>query len=229
MAAATRFPWDDRGDRVTFETPEQTRIDVHLAPFGSRLAAALLDRLVILLASLGLLALGFLVATGVGGAVDGDLAGVILAGLVGFYFLFTVFYYVWGEVLRDGQTLGKRVMGIRTILATGQGVTLGASVVRNLARVVDEIPLLWLVPALTRSKQRLGDVLAGTLVVQAERGGDAAPLDAWRLAPTYAELTDRRFFFTGDIERRVFPDDLNLLEHLAARVAQLPATSGARS
>lgn len=98
--------------------------------------------------------------------------------------LFCVFwvYPVLFEVLRDGQTLGKRALGLRVVNANGTPVGWVASVVRNLMRTVDMLPLLYgfgLVAALAdRHSRRFGDMVAGTLVVHVENphGHSSAPL-----------------------------------------------------
>ena len=95
---------------------------------------------------------------------------------VGIY-LIVVFVLLWiypvlFEVLRDGQTPGKKAMRLRVINANGTPVTWIASIVRNLMRTVDVLPLCYafgLVACLVDShSRRLGDLVAGTLVVYAE-------------------------------------------------------------
>ena len=217
MEKATRFPWEFDGEAVVIETPEQTRIEYRLAPLGSRFAATMGDRLLIglffaVLVLIGLV--GFLSL----GSIGPNLLFYAWAVLVVAWFIVPFFYFVWGDVRREGQTWGKRQVGIRTVMATGHGVTLAASVVRNLARVIDEIPLFWLVPALSRGNRRIGDFLAGTLVVLAERDerGPGGPVD-WP-APSYRELAERRFYFSAETAGKLYRDDLNLIEHLHERL-----------
>ena len=80
-------------------------------------------------------------------------------------------YYVLFEGLRDGQTPGKRVMRLRVVRDGGYSVTFGASAVRNLVRIIDMQPgILYLVGIITtmftRSGKRLGDLIAGTMVIK---------------------------------------------------------------
>jgi uncharacterized RDD family membrane protein YckC len=88
--------------------------------------------------------------------------------------LFAVFwlYPVLFEVLRDGQTIGKKAMGLRVINANGTPVTWVASIVRNLMRTVDMLPILYgfgfVAGLIDPRSRRLGDMVAGTLVVHAE-------------------------------------------------------------
>jgi uncharacterized RDD family membrane protein YckC len=94
-----------------------------------------------------------------------------------------VFGYYWGtEALWGGQTLGKRVLGIRVVRADGTKAGAGAIFVRTLLRIVDGL-FLYLVALITvlatgPRRQRLGDLLAKTRVVAAE-----APIDEPQAPP----------------------------------------------
>jgi uncharacterized RDD family membrane protein YckC len=93
-------------------------------------------------------------------------------------------YPVLFEVLSDGQTPGKKMMRLRVINANGTPVTWIASIVRNLMRTVDMLPFGYafgFVACLADPRsRRIGDMVAGTLVVHAE--APAAPSTA-PLAP----------------------------------------------
>lgn len=88
--------------------------------------------------------------------------------------LFVLFwaYPVLFEVLMNGQTIGKRSLGLRVVNANGTPVTWMASIVRNLLRTVDMLPFGYgfgVVAALVDPhSRRLGDMVAGTLVVHAD-------------------------------------------------------------
>jgi uncharacterized RDD family membrane protein YckC len=98
----------------------------------------------------------------------------ILAGLL---FMATLLYFTVLEAAW-GQTLGKRLLGIRVVSDTGGPVTVWGAVVRNLLRVVDSLPSLYLVGLLfmvwSPKSQRLGDRLGHTMVVL-KPAGQAAP------------------------------------------------------
>lgn len=90
--------------------------------------------------------------------------------------LILLFVLTWGypvlfEVLRDGQTPGKRSMGLRVVREDGAPVGWQASMVRNLLRVVDALPVGYgfgvAVSLLDPAGRRLGDIVAGTLVIHA--------------------------------------------------------------
>lgn len=84
-------------------------------------------------------------------------------------FLAEWFYPVFFEVLYNGQTPGKRALGLRVVNADGTPVSWSASLIRNLLRVADVLPVLYVagvVSILCSDKlQRLGDLAAGTLVI----------------------------------------------------------------
>jgi uncharacterized RDD family membrane protein YckC len=109
-------------------------------------------------------------------------AGLAMAGQLGVgiflvvVFLAEWFYPVFFEVLADGQTPGKKSLGLRVVNSDGTPIGWSASVIRNLLRFADFLPLLYiagLVSMLCSARfQRLGDLAAGTLVINVR---DAAP------------------------------------------------------
>ena len=146
-------------------TPKYVEFDFVLAGLMSRFLAWLIDTLIS-----GLLAGSLMIGLSV--------AEVVLGG-VGSAMAFVVWFAIdWGymialEVAWSGQTIGKRVMGLRVLQESGVRVGLSQALLRNLARPVDRLPLFYLVggvaAALSRSQQRLGDLLAGTIVVRERR------------------------------------------------------------
>ncbi len=152
------------------ETPEHVDVQFELAGVGSRLAAGLLD---LLLLSIGLFALW------IGGeAILGSLfssRGVARSWLSAAMILLT-FCFLWGyftlfEALNGGRTPGKQALGIRVVMDTGRSITGPAAVVRNLVRFVDCYFPIPFAPALLSmflhpSNKRPGDMAAGTIVVR---------------------------------------------------------------
>ncbi len=105
-------------------------------------------------------------------------------------FLIVLFVVVWGypvafEALHGGQTPGKRALGLRVVSADGAPIGWMASVVRNLMRTVDMLPFGYgagLVTSLADPwSRRLGDMVAGTLVIHAPR--ERARIDALQVSP----------------------------------------------
>ena len=93
---------------------------------------------------------------------------------VGIIFLI-VFFFQWGyftlfEAFGNGRTPGKRVMKIQVIHRSGRAISFVESLARNLLRFVDFLPNFYVVGVvamfLNRQNQRVGDMVAGTLVVR---------------------------------------------------------------
>ncbi len=152
--------------QLTFETPERAVLSLDVAGLGGRALAFLVDLVVLFLAWVTAL-----LAYSVAGDLLRNLQQLSLAAQLAAIAVF--FALGWGydvafETLARGQTPGKRLLGLRVVRADGAPVGLVESVLRNAARVV-ELPLLYapavLCVALTPRHQRLGDLLAGTLVV----------------------------------------------------------------
>jgi len=114
----------------------------------------------------------------------------------GGFFLIILFFVEWlypvlFEILARGQTPGKKMLGIAVVNDDLSPVTLGTSLVRNLLRTVDFLPLFYLAGLVTmlsnRRFQRLGDLAAGTLVVSISKSTrPAAVEDVPPLAPATA-------------------------------------------
>jgi uncharacterized RDD family membrane protein YckC len=131
---------------------------------GSRIVAAFIDII--------LLGVVFAVLAALFGDTNSDDEGfsVNLSGAPGIvYFLIVLAYYLGLETMY-GQTLGKKVMGIKVVAIDGP-LTLGKVAIRTVLRLVDGLPILYLlgliVVAVSKQNQRIGDMAAGTLVVKA--------------------------------------------------------------
>jgi uncharacterized RDD family membrane protein YckC len=85
-------------------------------------------------------------------------------------FALWILYFTYFEAT-SGQTLGKRLLGIRVISTrTGRPPDLGNSLIRNVLRIIDWLPAFYLlgffVALISGRKQRMGDLAAGTIVVR---------------------------------------------------------------
>jgi uncharacterized RDD family membrane protein YckC len=88
-------------------------------------------------------------------------------------FLLLTFAYFFGTEARWAQTLGKRLLGLRVVRVDGSTAKAGQIFVRNLVRIIDWLPALYLVGAAAlfttgERRQRLGDLAAGTRIVTAD-------------------------------------------------------------
>lgn len=151
---------------IVITTPENVRIDYELAGLASRGAASLLDTLLqglliglIAFIQYGLGRIGIKVASGVGTAI------IIIAVFVVFWG-----YYVFFETVWNGQTPGKRYLGLRVVREGGLPIDISCAAIRNLVRIIDFLPSMYLIGMVsilcTRNSKRLGDLAAGTLVVK---------------------------------------------------------------
>src|SRR6266403_508675 len=169
--------YDSKGyaDQLNIETPEQVELRFPIAGIGSRFLAILTDSL-IQGAALFFLFLGFALIVSAAPKIPGAAAAVsntgakwFVAGVVLFYFLLYWGYYSLFEAFWSGQTPGKRLLKIRVIKDSGRQITLFEALARNLLRVIDMLPSFYLVGVITmlcnREQKRLGDLVAGTIVV----------------------------------------------------------------
>ena len=155
----------DKINSLTIRTPEGIEFSLMLAGPVTRFLAWSVDLLVILVASKLLNVL-----LGVLGIVSRDLA--MAASVLG-YFVVSIGYGIVTEWYWRGQTLGKRLLRLRVTDVRGLQLQFSQIVIRNLLRFVDSLPFLYLVGGLTclinRRAQRLGDVVANTIVVWSPR------------------------------------------------------------
>lgn len=158
-------------DALELATPERVTMDLPIAGLGSRAMAWLVD-----VTALGAVALvlyfGFTLL--VQDPVEAVLAVSSTARAIAAVAAFVVLWVYWTafEVAWHGQTPGKRLVRIRVVKADGSPVTVFESAVRNLLRFVDFLPACYPVGVITmlvdRRHRRLGDLLAGTVLVRDE-------------------------------------------------------------
>jgi len=224
-------------EKLTIDTPEQIALEFPLAGAGSRFLALAIDSFVqvavlLVLALLALLAFS-LRSLGYQSLATWVFALLVLLAFILYYGYFAAFEALWG-----GQTPGKRAIGLRVISVSGQPITTFDALLRNLLRIVDQMPGIYAVGVLsiffTARNQRLGDLVAGTVVVQehrlvqAELQSAAAPatrLGAARLTIEEVEVIQtfltRRADLPGDLRGRTASQ---LADRIRARL-ELPAGS----
>lgn len=155
-------------EKLSIETPEQIALEFPLASAGSRFLALAIDTLV-QIGGFAVLALMALLA----GVMRVDYESVLgtwaLAAVIILGFLLYYGYYAIFETLWNGQTPGKRAIRLRVITTSGRPITVYEALLRNLLRIVDQIPGIYGVALislfLTERHQRLGDLAADTVVV----------------------------------------------------------------
>lgn len=142
--------------RHPLETPEGTDLSLYPAGFWVRSLAYTIDWLI---------RVAVVVATGFLFSASGIGQGMTLV----VYFLMEWFYPVYFELCHNGQTIGKKALHLKVINDDGTPVTFAASLIRNLLRTVDFLPVFYISAIIAslcnRDFKRLGDLAAGTLVV----------------------------------------------------------------
>jgi uncharacterized membrane protein SpoIIM required for sporulation/uncharacterized RDD family membrane protein YckC len=225
-------PVRDYRQHLEVETPEHVVLDLEIAGVGSRALAAILDMSILIGSFLGVMTVLAIIAGY--GLMVGRLGGAILL-LVGF--AAWTGYFIFFEGLRQGQTPGKRAVGIRVVMDTGYAVTLSAAVARNLLRTADFLPPPYLIGAvlvaLHPRAKRLGDMVAGTVVARdrpAETGAARPKVEAPGHIDTLPELTDAEFQLVAQYAARevqLAPGPrARLAAAIAGRLSAHPAPPG---
>lgn len=155
---------------IEFYTPEQVAIQYELAGVGSRGAAATVDAMLQLLIYLAILLIPYaLYELQVLPPWMSFSPELLITLLIMGHIFIVAGYHIFFETLWNGETPGKRWLGLRVIKDGGYPVDFRAVVIRNLVRVADILPSLYglglVVSLIHKRYQRLGDLAAGTLVV----------------------------------------------------------------
>jgi uncharacterized RDD family membrane protein YckC len=167
---------------IRISPPEGVPISFRIATGGQRFGAQLLDILI----TFGGMFLFFLAMIW-SGVFDGSLIATLFLLLV---FFLRVPYYIFSELVWNGRTIGKRIVKIRVVSADGGRLTPHQITARNLMKEVEVFMpattilsatvesgwvtialLVWmllvlLVPLFNKKRQRLGDMIAGTYVIE---------------------------------------------------------------
>jgi uncharacterized RDD family membrane protein YckC len=200
---------------IEIETPEHIRFR-HMVAGPARRGLAYLIDLLIRAAVLLLFGLWLMIS----GVALGSWAKTSQSLLFVALFLLEWGYFVLFESLWQGRTPGKRALSLRVIKLGGYPVTFVDSLLRNLVRAADFLPMGYAVGLTAMAAdsrfRRLGDQLAGTLVVVEEKVVVAAPLKLDEDPARLAALPER-IRLTGDEE-----------EALALFLRRAPSLSAAR-
>ena len=205
---------------VRIQTPESVELEFTLAGVGSRAVALLIDYTVLGLALLlafwlWILALVQIEQSNFVLSVDSETVQLWVTAISSLLaFALYVGYFVGFETLWSGQTPGKRYGKIRVIRDDGQPVRLFQATLRSLVRPVDDIFFLgFFCILLGKREKRIGDWLAGTLVVQ---------IDPHTVGKGLAVTDAAKTIGTSLLERmdydRITPDDFaTVREYLQRR------------
>ena len=189
---------EPRSPRRRFVTPEGVDLRLELASAGARAGAFAIDVVMIVL----ILVIATLAAIYVFVAGRAEIAGILW--LIGFFALRNGWFALF-EMGARGATPGKRLLGLRVVARDGARLTGGAVIARNAMREIEVfLPLSFLgaqtaqgtadgfltvfalawtgiflfFPLFNRDRLRVGDLMAGTWVVQSARDTLAADLSS---------------------------------------------------
>ena len=205
-------------------TTEGIGLRQELAGAGSRMLAALID-LVLLVATL----LAALLVLALATSLDPFGAGEFVLGLLlGGWLLLLVAYFTLFELLWQGQTPGKRVLGIAVRNLDGGPASALQLVLRNVFLPVDlfldlPLPIGFVLIAALPLAQRLGDLAAGTLVVHLARGGRTREPEPWP-DERWSRLERRVLPLTPALAARFTRADQAFLRRLLARAEPVTST-----
>ena len=220
---------------IDVRTPESIAFSYELAGLGSRFLALVIDQVLqvlILLAlvfGVGLIArrIAFAGLPPPSAAAEKIAGAIVIAAMVFVVFMIFFGYFIVFETLWNGQTPGKKALGIRVVRDGGYPVDFGASLVRNLIRVGEVALGYYAVSAISAmispENKRLGDLAAGTIVVRDARLSAASLLRRQAETPSYAPTLylsgDERALIKRFLERRDALD-ADRRRELAAKLAK---------
>jgi uncharacterized RDD family membrane protein YckC len=146
--------------QVSIQTTQNVSIEQDKAGVGSRILAFIVDLMIIIVYSIGV---GY--SLDIWGGFDNQWVNII--------FYFPVFFYdLYMEILNNGKSLGKMVLGIQVVRLDGSAPTIGGYILRWIIRPIDILlsgAVAIICIAMTENGQRLGDLAAGTTVVRIKK------------------------------------------------------------
>lgn len=196
-------------DVLIIETPERVPLHFALASIGNRFLACALDHFLQSLAIV-LMFLAFYILANVSSFANlvSSAPKWVVAIMIIVLFLIFSSYFAFFEWIWNGQTPGKRLLKLRVIREDGRPITFWEAAVRNLLRSIDMQPApfysIGLISVfLSLSDQRVGDMVAGTVVIR-EREAEA-PAFANVFASSISDPALRRAFQPVDFTASLTP------------------------
>lgn len=207
-------------NNVKFNTPESVELEFTLAGIGNRAWALLIDYQV-----LAVILVGFFIGLSIISDQLGDFWVDIFGTAVTLWlmaiallvsFIIYIGYFVFFETLWFGQTPGKRVAKIRVVRDDGRLIGLQQATLRALLRPFDETLFIGaFLIILGRREKRLGDLVAGTIVIQAQTPTASATLTI----SEKAKVLHQELIQIADLSG-LMPDDFAIIrEYLQRRGA----------
>jgi uncharacterized RDD family membrane protein YckC len=223
-------------DRLVLESPDHVEMAVELAGLGSRFVAAAVDQCVVfalvLAADLVMAVIAY--AMGSGGGLEA-FGSVAMAVMIGVSAIVMFGYHIVCEMRMNGQSVGKRLVGLRVVKDNGQPIHFFDSALRNFIRIGEMVLGFYFLGALsivlTAQRKRLGDLAAGTIVVRVVEGAVpgqfAVDVDRLPLSPETRRLvragigtvTQEEYEFIGDLLARAGQIPGQMATQLAVQAA----------
>lgn len=183
---------------LIIETPERVPLHFALASIGNRFIACAIDHAIQALA-LGLIAIASAILASFS-FIEQTVSGApkwVIAVMIILMFLIFAGYFAFFEWIWNGQTPGKRWLKLRVIREDGRPITFWEAAVRNLLRSFDMMPMpfysIGLISVFSTTRdQRIGDMVAGTVVVR-EREAEAPAFSQVFAAPVSDPALRRSF------------------------------------
>ncbi len=213
---------------VTIHTTQNVSIEYELASAGSRIAAFLLDLTILILAYLILLFLA--------SQLEWLRNEALFFGFAPVFLLLAYFFFA--EMSMQGQTFGKRLIGLRVVRLDGRDPVPADFIARSLFLVVDVLSTFGMLAVLFVSmggkKQRLGDIVAQTAVISLRGRSEVSLKDVLSIRdrnnhepefPGVQQFTDDDMMLVKEalLRRRRYPNSAHQLavRELAVRMADL--------
>lgn len=219
-------------DRYTIDTPENIEFAYDIAGIGSRFLAALIDTLLIIIAEIIVFIVAGVLINLFGISTDTNAPFSVITALA----LLLAFGILWGyyivfELVWNGQSPGKRAIGLRVVRDGGRPISFVGSAVRNLIRLIDLLPSFYGVGVIAMfadgRARRLGDLAAGTLVVKERRNVTLESLLAEREDPPAAADAPEMQLSLPNVER-LREQDYQIVQEFLSRRAEFGRETRAR-
>jgi uncharacterized RDD family membrane protein YckC len=198
-------------------TPEAVVLEFETAGIGSRLIAGVLDLLI-----QGVLLFSVFFGLGFAAEIGLRVGGVAVAGIYVMVFLITFGYPAAFETLWRGRTPGKAALGLRVVTVEGAPIRFRHAALRSIMLLVDWYVTQGVVAVIsmlvTRRNQRVGDLVAGTIVLR-ERSATRAERPVQFLPPPGLEAYTATLS-TGGIGH----EEYGSIRSYLLRTPSLPAT-----
>ncbi len=202
---------------VEVRTPESIAFNYELAGLGSRFLALIVDQAIQILTLVAIFG-GILLAAARTVAhhpsppplTDKLAQSLAIALVIAVLFAVLFGYFIAFEALWNGQTPGKKLLGLRVVRDGGYPIDFGASLIRNLIRVGEQLVGYYLLGAVSAlispENKRLGDLAAGTIVVRDARLAPPRALAQREAEPAYSSTAyldgEERALVKRFLERR---------------------------